>query len=77
MKDIILYSLGIIWYLFSTIGFYYLTTKEITRNPYTGLKIMDKILIFILCLFFPLILGSLGFASIMVKIEEKIKISYL
>ena len=54
--------------MFSTIGFYYLTTKEINQ-----LKIMDKILIFILCLFFPLILGVLGFASTMVKIEEKIK----
>jgi hypothetical protein len=68
MKDIILYSLGIVWYFFSTVGFYYLTTKEITQ-----LKLKDKILIFILSLFFPLILGALGFASIMVKIEEKIK----
>ena len=67
-KDIIIYGLIILWYLFSTVGFYYLTTKEINQ-----LKIMDKILIFILCLFFPLILGVLGFASIMVKIEEKIK----
>ena len=53
--------------MFCTVGFYYLTTKEINQ-----LKIMDKILIFVLCLFFPLILGSLGFASIMVKIEKKI-----
>ena len=68
MKDIILYSLIIIWYLFSTLGFYYITTKEIT-----GLKFNDKFVIFILSLFFPLILGTLGFASIMVKIEEKIK----
>lgn len=66
MNTIIIYSLIIIWYLFSAIGFYYLTTKEINQ-----LKIMDKILIFILCLFFPLILGSLGFALIMVKIEKK------
>ena len=67
-KDIIIYSLIIIWYLFSTVGFYYITTKEIT-----GLKFNDKFVIFILSLFFPLILGALGFASIMVKIEEKIK----
>ena len=67
-KDIIIYGLIILWYLFSTVGFYYLTTKEINQ-----LKIMDKFVIFILSLFFPLILGSLGFASIMVKIEEKIK----
>ena len=68
MKDITLYSLGI-WYLFSTIGFYYLTIKEIT-----GLKFNDKFIIFILSLFFPIILGALGFASIMVKIEEKFKV---
>ena len=66
-KDIIIYGLIILWYLFSTVGFYYLTTKEINQ-----LKIMDKFVIFILSLFFPLILGSLGFASIMVKIEEKL-----
>lgn len=69
MKDIILYSLGIIWYLFSTVGFYYITTKEITK-----LKFNDKFIIFILSLFFPIILGALGFASIMVKIEEKFKV---
>ena len=68
MNTIIIYSLIIIWYLFSTIGFYYITIKEIT-----GLKFNDKFVIFILSLFFPLILGSLGFALIMVKIEEKIK----
>ena len=69
MNTIIIYSLIIIWYLFCTVGFYYLTTKEIIQ-----LKIMDKILIFILCLFFPIILCVLGFASIMVKIEEKFKV---
>lgn len=68
MKDIILYSLGIVWYIFCTIGFYNITTRELH-----SLKLFDKIGIFILSLFWIFILGALGFATIMVEIEYKIK----
>ena len=68
MNTIIIYSLIILWYIFCTIGFYYLITKEITL-----LKLNDKLIIFILSLFFSIILCVIGFASIMVKIEEKFK----
>jgi len=68
MKDIILYSLGIIWYIFCTIGFYDITVRDL--HP---LKIFDKIFIFIISLFWIFILGALGFATIMVEIEYKIK----
>lgn len=68
MKDIILYSLGIVWYIFCTIGFYDITTRDL--HP---LKIFDKIGIFILSLFWIFILGALGFAIIMVEIEYKLK----
>ena len=67
MKEIVFYGFLIIWYLFSTLGYYYITTKDIIK-----LKLIDKILIFVLSLFFPIILGILGFASIMVRIEYKI-----
>jgi len=68
MNTIIIYSLIILWYIFCTIGFYYLITKEITL-----LKLNDKLIIFILSLFFSIILCVIGFASIVVKIEEKFK----
>ena len=63
---IILYIFIGLWYIFCTIGFYFLTTNSLTLNYF------DKIIIFILCLFFPLILGILGFATIMTELEYKI-----
>jgi len=53
-------------YIFCTIGFYFITTGILTLNFF------EKIIIFILCLFFPLILGILGFAMIMTELEYKI-----
>ena len=66
MENIIIYILIGICYIFCTIGFYFLTTNILTLNYF------DKIIIFILCLFFPLILGTLGFATIMTELEYKI-----
>ena len=66
MENIIIYILIGIWYIFCTVGFYFLTTDIL------NLKIFEKIIIFILCLLFPLILGILGFAIIMTELEYKI-----
>ena len=66
MENNLIYILIGICYIFCTIGFYFLTTNIL------NLKNFEKIIIFILCLLFPLILGILGFATIMTELEYKI-----